>query len=98
MVRGLMNYKARFSTTLSARVCQIWLCRLACANNGILFSESAKGLILVNSVRNAIFPPTVPQNITGFMVGRQCENEGIAKMAPNWSWLLQPPNVQNSPL
>ncbi len=50
------------------------------ANNGILFSESAvKGAHFVELCGQRKVPLVFLQNITGFMVGRQYENEGIAK-------------------
>ena len=50
------------------------------ANNGILFSESAvKGAHFVELCCQRKVPLLFLQNITGFMVGRQYENGGIAK-------------------
>jgi acetyl-CoA carboxylase carboxyltransferase component len=50
------------------------------ANNGILFSESAlKGAHFVELCGQRGVPLIFLQNITGFMVGRQYENAGIAK-------------------
>jgi 3-methylcrotonyl-CoA carboxylase beta subunit len=50
------------------------------ANNGILFSESAqKGAHFIELCSQRGIPLIFLQNITGFMVGRQYENEGIAK-------------------
>jgi len=50
------------------------------ANNGILFSESSlKGAHFVELCGQREIPLVFLQNITGFMVGRQYENEGIAK-------------------
>ncbi|MEO0478513.1 MAG: carboxyl transferase domain-containing protein [Planctomycetota bacterium] len=50
------------------------------ANNGILFSESAvKGSHFVELCAQRKVPLLFVQNITGFMVGRQYENGGIAK-------------------
>jgi 3-methylcrotonyl-CoA carboxylase beta subunit len=50
------------------------------ANNGILFSESAqKGANFVELCSQRKVPLLFLQNITGFMVGRKYENEGIAK-------------------
>ncbi|MEZ5559299.1 MAG: carboxyl transferase domain-containing protein [Pseudomonadales bacterium] len=50
------------------------------ANNGILFSESAlKGAHFVQLADRRGVPLLFLQNITGFMVGRKYENEGIAK-------------------
>jgi 3-methylcrotonyl-CoA carboxylase beta subunit len=50
------------------------------ANNGILFSESAnKGAHFVELCAQRKIPLLFLQNITGFMVGRKYENEGIAR-------------------
>ena len=50
------------------------------ANNGILFSESAlKGAHFVELCCARKIPLIFLQNISGFMVGRRYENEGIAK-------------------
>jgi len=50
------------------------------ANNGILFSESSlKAAHFVELCCQRKIPLVFLQNITGFMVGRKAENEGIAK-------------------
>ncbi|MDM9621231.1 carboxyl transferase domain-containing protein [Rhizobium sp. S96] len=50
------------------------------ANNGVLFSESAqKGAHFVELCSQRKIPLVFLQNITGFMVGRKYETEGIAK-------------------
>ena len=50
------------------------------ANNGILFSESAnKGAHFIELCCQRGIPLVFLQNITGFMVGRKAENEGIAR-------------------
>ena len=50
------------------------------ANNGILFSESAqKGAHFIELCCQRKVPLVFLQNITGFMVGRKVENEGIAR-------------------
>src|SRR5947208_694300 len=50
------------------------------ANNGILFSESAlKGTHFIEMCAKRKVPLVFLQNITGFMVGRKYEHEGIAK-------------------
>lgn len=50
------------------------------ANNGILFSESAlKGAHFIQLCCQRQIPLVFLQNITGFMVGRKYEHEGIAK-------------------
>ncbi len=50
------------------------------ANNGILFSESAlKGTHFIEMCAKRKVPLVFLQNITGFMVGKKYEHEGIAK-------------------
>ncbi|MDD3443956.1 MAG: carboxyl transferase domain-containing protein [Zavarzinia sp.] len=50
------------------------------ANNGILFAESAvKGAHFIELCAQRGVPLLFLQNISGFMVGRKYENEGIAK-------------------
>ncbi len=50
------------------------------ANDGILFSESAqKGAHFIELCCQRGIPLVFVQNITGFMVGKRYENEGIAK-------------------
>ena len=50
------------------------------ANNGILFSESAlKGAHFIELCASRDIPLVFLQNITGFMVGKEYENGGIAK-------------------
>jgi 3-methylcrotonyl-CoA carboxylase beta subunit len=50
------------------------------ANNGILFSESSqKGAHFIELCAKRHIPLLFLQNITGFMVGKKVESEGIAK-------------------
>jgi 3-methylcrotonyl-CoA carboxylase beta subunit len=50
------------------------------ANNGVLFSESAqKGAHFIQLCAQRKIPLIFLQNITGFMVGKAYENEGIAR-------------------
>lgn len=50
------------------------------ANNGVLFSDSAvKGAHFVELCSQRNIPLVFLQNITGFMVGRKYETEGIAR-------------------
>jgi 3-methylcrotonyl-CoA carboxylase beta subunit len=50
------------------------------ANNGVLFSESAlKAAHFIELCEQRQIPLLFVQNITGFMVGKKYENEGIAK-------------------
>lgn len=49
-------------------------------NNGVLFSESAmKGAHFIELCAQRKIPLIFLQNITGFMVGREAESQGIAK-------------------
>jgi 3-methylcrotonyl-CoA carboxylase beta subunit len=49
-------------------------------NNGVIFSDSAaKGAHFVELCSQRKIPLVFLQNITGFMVGRKSENEGIAR-------------------
>jgi acetyl-CoA carboxylase carboxyltransferase component len=50
------------------------------ANNGVLFSESAlKGTHFIEMCCQRKIPLVFIQNITGFMIGREYEEKGIAK-------------------
>ncbi|MBU3671974.1 MAG: methylcrotonoyl-CoA carboxylase, partial [Sinobacteraceae bacterium] len=75
------EFKARFGTTLVTGFAHIEGMPVAIvANNGILFSESAqKGAHFIELACQRRIPLVFLQNITGFMVGRKYENEGIAR-------------------
>ncbi|MCY1162211.1 Methylmalonyl-CoA carboxyltransferase 12S subunit [compost metagenome] len=75
------EFKARFGTTLITGFAELFGMKVGIiANNGILFSESAqKGAHFIELCTQRNIPLLFIQNITGFMVGRQYENEGIAK-------------------
>ena len=75
------EFKARFGTTLVCGFAQIEGMPVGIvANNGILFSESAqKGAHFIELCCQRKIPLVFLQNITGFMVGRKYENEGIAR-------------------
>ena len=75
------EFKARFGTTLVTGFARIMGYPVGIvANNGILFSESAqKGAHFVELCAQRGIPLLFLQNITGFMVGRKYENEGIAR-------------------
>lgn len=75
------EFKARFGTTLVCGFARLWGMPLGIvANNGILFSESAnKGAHFIELCCQRKIPLLFLQNITGFMVGRKYENEGIAR-------------------
>ena len=75
------EWKARFGTTLVTGFARIHGMPVAIlANNGILFSDSAqKGAHFIELACQRRVPLVFLQNITGFMVGRKYENEGIAR-------------------
>ncbi|EMN5133763.1 methylcrotonoyl-CoA carboxylase [Burkholderia contaminans] len=75
------EFKARYGTTLVTGFAHIWGHPVGIvANNGILFSESAvKGAHFIELCCQRKIPLVFLQNITGFMVGRKYENEGIAR-------------------
>ena len=75
------EFKARFGTTLVCGFAHIEGIPVGIvANNGILFSESAvKGAHFVELCSQRKIPLVFLQNITGFMVGRKYEAEGIAR-------------------
>ncbi|MCA8944440.1 MAG: methylcrotonoyl-CoA carboxylase [Planctomycetes bacterium] len=77
----LHEFKARYGTTLVCGFAHLHGMPVGIlANNGILFSESAvKGAHFVELCAQRKVPLLFLQNITGFMVGRQYENGGIAK-------------------
>ncbi|MCA3177167.1 MAG: methylcrotonoyl-CoA carboxylase [Burkholderiaceae bacterium] len=77
----LDEWKARYGTTLVTGFARIHGMPVGIvANNGILFSESAlKGAHFVELCCQRRIPLLFLQNITGFMVGRKYENEGIAR-------------------
>lgn len=75
------EFKARFGPTLVCGFAHIEGMPVGIiANNGILFSESAqKGTHFIELCCQRKIPLVFLQNITGFMVGRKYENEGIAR-------------------
>ncbi len=75
------EFKARFGATLVTGFAKIEGMAVGIiANNGILFSESAqKGAHFIELCCHRKIPLVFLQNITGFMVGRKVENEGIAR-------------------
>ena len=75
------EFKARFANTLICGFAHIEGMPVGIiANNGILFSESAqKGTHFIELCCKRKIPLVFLQNITGFMVGRKYENEGIAR-------------------
>ncbi|MFY9812399.1 carboxyl transferase domain-containing protein [Aquabacterium sp.] len=75
------EFKARYGTTLITGFAHIEGMPVGIvANNGILFAESAnKGAHFIELCCQRKIPLVFLQNITGFMVGRKYENDGIAR-------------------
>ncbi|MBP6405322.1 MAG: methylcrotonoyl-CoA carboxylase [Proteobacteria bacterium] len=75
------EFKQRFGATLVCGFAHIEGMPVGIiANNGILFSESAqKGAHFIELCCQRKVPLVFLQNITGFMVGRKYESEGIAR-------------------
>ncbi|WP_417741682.1 carboxyl transferase domain-containing protein [Salipiger sp.] len=75
------EFKPRYGETLVTGFAHVdgWPVGII-ANNGVLFSEAAqKGAHFVELCSQRRIPLVFLQNITGFMVGRKYENEGIAR-------------------
>ncbi|MFM5842624.1 carboxyl transferase domain-containing protein [Aeromonas sanarellii] len=77
----LDEFKALFGTTLVTGFARIQGMQVGIlANNGVLHSDSAqKGAHFIQLCNKRAIPLLFLQNITGFMVGSQAEQEGIAK-------------------
>jgi 3-methylcrotonyl-CoA carboxylase beta subunit len=77
----LHEFKPRFGETLVTGFAEIEGYPVGIlANNGILFSDSAmKGAHFIELACQRRVPLLFLQNISGFMVGKRAENEGIAK-------------------
>lgn len=75
------EFKPRFGETLVTGFAHVMGMPVGIvANNGVLFSEAAqKGAHFVELCSQRRIPLVFLQNITGFMVGRKYENEGIAR-------------------
>lgn len=75
------EFKKNYGETLVCGFSHLWGMPLGIiANNGILFSESAlKGAHFIELCCQRKIPLLFLQNISGFMVGKKYENEGIAK-------------------
>ncbi len=75
------EFKKGYGTTLVTGFCHIWGIPVGIiANNGVLFSESAqKAAHFIELCEQRRIPLVFLQNITGFMVGKSYEHEGIAK-------------------
>jgi len=75
------QFKARYGRTLVCAFTRIdgYLCGVI-ANNGVLFRESAeKGAHFIQLCGHRQIPIIFLQNITGFMVGKRAEHDGIAR-------------------
>ena len=75
------EFKALYGETLVCGFARIWGYQVGIvANNGILFSSSSlKGAHFIELCNQRGIPLVFLQNITGFMVGREYENGGIAR-------------------
>jgi len=75
------EFKPRYGETLVTGFAHVQGCPVGIiANNGVLFSEAAvKGAHFIELCSQRGTPLVFLQNITGFMVGRKYENEGIAR-------------------
>ncbi len=75
------EFKANYGTTIITGFAHIFGYPVGIvANNGVLFSESAlKATHFIELCDQRKIPLVFLQNITGFMVGKKYENEGIAK-------------------
>ncbi|KQB17409.1 methylcrotonoyl-CoA carboxylase [Rhodobacter capsulatus] len=75
------EFKPRFGETIVTGFAHVKGCPVGIiANNGVIFSEAAQKaahFVELCSMRN--IPLVFLQNVTGFMVGRKYENEGIAR-------------------
>ena len=75
------EFKQLYGETLVCGFAKIWGHEVGIvANNGILFSESSlKGAHFIQLCNQRGIPLVFLQNISGFMVGREYENRGIAR-------------------
>ncbi len=75
------EFKALYAETLVTGFAHVWGHPVGIvANNGILFGESAlKGAHFIELCNQRGIPLVFLQNISGFMVGREYENKGIAR-------------------
>ncbi|RBO54329.1 methylcrotonoyl-CoA carboxylase [Rhodovulum sp. BSW8] len=75
------EFKPRFGETLVTGFAHVMGCPVGIvANNGVIFSEAAqKGAHFIELCAQRGTPLVFLQNVTGFMVGRKYENEGIAR-------------------
>jgi 3-methylcrotonyl-CoA carboxylase beta subunit len=77
----LHEFKAGYGTTLVCGIAHLHGHQVGVlANHGVIFSSSAlKGAHFIEMCDQRAIPLVFLQNITGFMVGRQAEEGGIAK-------------------
>jgi 3-methylcrotonyl-CoA carboxylase beta subunit len=75
------EYQPNYGTTLICGYACLWGYRVGIlANNGVLFNDSAlKGAHFIELCNQNRTPLVFLQNITGFMVGREYERDGITK-------------------
>ena len=75
------EFKENYATTIVTAFAHVFGFPVGIvANNGVLFSESAlKAAHFIELCSHRKIPLLFLQNITGFMVGRQYENAGIAR-------------------
>jgi 3-methylcrotonyl-CoA carboxylase beta subunit len=75
------EFKQLYAETLVCGFAHVWGHPVGIvANNGILFAESArKGAHFIELCNQRGIPLVFLQNISGFMVGREYENNGIAR-------------------
>ncbi len=75
------EFKSLYAKTIVTGFAHIWGMPVGIiANNGVLFGESAlKATHFIELCEQRKVPLIFLQNITGFMVGKKYENEGIAK-------------------
>ncbi|MCC6138597.1 MAG: methylcrotonoyl-CoA carboxylase, partial [Bdellovibrionaceae bacterium] len=75
------EFKASYATTIVTGFAHVWGIPVGIiANNSVIFSESAlKAAHFIELCEQRRIPLVFLQNITGFMVGKKYENEGIAK-------------------
>ncbi len=89
------EFKPRYGETLVTGFAHVKGCPVGIiANNGVLFSEAAqKGAHFVELCSQRKIPLVFLQNITGFMVGRKYENEGIARHGAKMVTAVATPSV-----
>ena len=75
------EYQPAYGTTLVCGFAHLWGFRIGIlANNGVLFNDSTlKGAHFIELCNQNRTPILFLQNITGFMVGREYERNGITK-------------------